>query len=176
MTDPAAARLRDAHFLAHDADPDRALSSDAVGRSSRLTGGGGWVGCGGLRRRSSCWSCWSPASTTNGALRTEITTALRTHASPRHVPDEVIAVPAVPHTRTGKKPEVPVKRVLQGAPPGVRHRPRGRRPLHADLARGLPGDAHTLQGDTQEPGRHAGRGRPLTRGAYASRSGLGTGR
>ncbi|HEX6877925.1 MAG TPA: acetoacetate--CoA ligase [Nocardioidaceae bacterium] len=46
-----------------------------------------------------------------------IRTAIREKASPRHVPDEVIAVPGVPHTRTGKKLEVPVKRILQGAPP-----------------------------------------------------------
>jgi hypothetical protein len=33
------------------------------------------------------------------------------------VPDEILAVAAIPHTRTGKKLEVPVKRILQGAPP-----------------------------------------------------------
>lgn len=48
-------------------------------------------------------------------LRAAIATAIRTHASPRHVPDTVIEVPALPHTRTGKKLEVPVKRLLQGA-------------------------------------------------------------
>lgn len=40
---------------------------------------------------------------------------LREEASPRHVPDEIFAVPAIPHTRTGKKLEVPVKRILAGA-------------------------------------------------------------
>jgi acetoacetyl-CoA synthetase len=48
-------------------------------------------------------------------LRTAINAAIRAHASPRHVPDEIIAVPAIPHTRTGKKLEVAVKRLLQGA-------------------------------------------------------------
>ena len=43
--------------------------------------------------------------------------ALRRDASPRHVPQEFIPVDAIPHTRTGKKLEVPVKRVLQGADP-----------------------------------------------------------
>ncbi|MFD5722744.1 acetoacetate--CoA ligase [Streptomyces sp. NPDC127036] len=43
-----------------------------------------------------------------------IRAAVRTHASPRHVPDTIIEVPALPHTRTGKKLEVPVKRLLQG--------------------------------------------------------------
>ncbi|WP_181801691.1 acetoacetate--CoA ligase [Streptomyces shenzhenensis] len=50
------------------------------------------------------------------ALRERIREAVRTGASPRHVPDEIIEVPAIPHTRTGKKLEVPVKRLLQGAP------------------------------------------------------------
>ncbi|MBU2663761.1 AMP-binding protein [Actinoplanes bogorensis] len=38
-------------------------------------------------------------------------------ASRRHVPDEVIVVAGLPHTRTGKRLEVPVKRILQGADP-----------------------------------------------------------
>ncbi|MCD5422869.1 hypothetical protein LRS71_25535 [Rhodococcus pyridinivorans] len=40
-------------------------------------------------------------------------------ASPRHVPDEIIAMRSLPHTRTGKKIEVPLKRILQGAEPGA---------------------------------------------------------
>ncbi|QSE81362.1 acetoacetate--CoA ligase [Rhodococcus koreensis] len=40
---------------------------------------------------------------------------IRSEVSPRHVPDDVIAVPALPHTMTGKRLEVPIKRVLQGA-------------------------------------------------------------
>jgi acetoacetyl-CoA synthetase len=43
--------------------------------------------------------------------------AIREQASPRHVPDEVIAVPGVPHTRTGKRLEVPLKRLFQGVDP-----------------------------------------------------------
>jgi acetoacetyl-CoA synthetase len=42
---------------------------------------------------------------------------IRQHASPRHLPDEVIAVPGVPRTVTGKKLEVPLKRIAQGASP-----------------------------------------------------------
>ncbi|MFE0678589.1 acetoacetate--CoA ligase [Streptomyces sp. NPDC058867] len=49
-------------------------------------------------------------------LRERIREAIRTGVSPRHVPDEILAVPGIPHTRTGKKLEVPVKRLLQGAP------------------------------------------------------------
>ncbi|MFD9501529.1 acetoacetate--CoA ligase [Streptomyces sp. NPDC060035] len=50
------------------------------------------------------------------ALREKIRDAIRAGASPRHVPDEILAVPALPHTKTGKKLEVPVKRLLQGVP------------------------------------------------------------
>ncbi|GAB2896303.1 acetoacetate--CoA ligase [Streptomyces mayteni] len=49
------------------------------------------------------------------ALRDSIRRTIRERLSPRHVPDEVIAVPGVPHTLTGKRLEVPVKRLLQGA-------------------------------------------------------------
>ncbi|MEI2765593.1 MAG: acetoacetate--CoA ligase [Dermatophilaceae bacterium] len=50
-------------------------------------------------------------------VRGRITQALRTALSPRHVPDLIEAVPAVPVNRTGKKLEIPVKRILQGADP-----------------------------------------------------------
>jgi len=49
------------------------------------------------------------------ALRQTITSALRAALSPRHVPDAVVAVPAVPRNRTGKKLELPVKKILLGA-------------------------------------------------------------
>jgi acetoacetyl-CoA synthetase len=42
---------------------------------------------------------------------------LRTEGSPRHVPDEFHVVDAIPHTKTGKKLEIPIKRILQGARP-----------------------------------------------------------
>lgn len=47
-------------------------------------------------------------------LTTRLRTAIREKASPRHVPDEIVQVRGVPHTKTGKKLEVPVKRILQG--------------------------------------------------------------
>ena len=52
-------------------------------------------------------------------LRTRIAAELRSTLSPRHVPDEITAVPAVPRTLSGKKLEVPVKRILSGVPPDV---------------------------------------------------------
>ena len=42
---------------------------------------------------------------------------IASEVSRRHVPDEVITVPAVPRTRTGKRLEVPVKRIFQGMSP-----------------------------------------------------------
>lgn len=47
------------------------------------------------------------------------TDTLRAGLSPRHVPDRVIIAPEIPYTRTGKKLEVPVKRLLQGANPAA---------------------------------------------------------
>jgi acetoacetyl-CoA synthetase len=50
-------------------------------------------------------------------LTARIKGALRRELSPRHVPDTVVAVPAVPRTFTGKKLEAPVKRIMLGARP-----------------------------------------------------------
>lgn len=43
--------------------------------------------------------------------------ALRTDLSPRHVPDEVHALPSIPTTLSGKKLELPVKKILRGDDP-----------------------------------------------------------
>ncbi len=51
------------------------------------------------------------------ALRGRIAARLREELSPRHVPDAIVAVPAIPRTLTGKKLEAPVKRILRGEPP-----------------------------------------------------------
>ena len=51
------------------------------------------------------------------ALRERIVAKLRTDCSPRHVPDEIHAVGAIPYTLTGKKMEIPVRRILGGTPP-----------------------------------------------------------
>ena len=50
------------------------------------------------------------------AVTKALRTLIRTELSPRHVPGVVIPVPAVPRTLNGKKSEVPVKRILGGAP------------------------------------------------------------
>lgn len=50
------------------------------------------------------------------ALRHRLETEIRTALSPRHVPDAIEAVPAIPYNRTGKRLEVPIKRILLGEP------------------------------------------------------------
>ncbi|WP_320775323.1 acetoacetate--CoA ligase [Streptomyces sp. CRN 30] len=58
----------------------------------------------------------APGATLDEVLLTRIKRTIREQLSPRHVPDEVIEVPGIPHTLTGKRIEVPVKRILQGTP------------------------------------------------------------
>ncbi|MGZ4350484.1 MAG: acetoacetate--CoA ligase, partial [Solirubrobacteraceae bacterium] len=53
-------------------------------------------------------------ATVDDVLLGRVRTALRTELSPRHVPDDIIAVNAIPRTLTGKKLEAPVKRLLRG--------------------------------------------------------------
>jgi acetoacetyl-CoA synthetase len=50
-------------------------------------------------------------------LADQIRQRLRIEGSPRHVPDEIVAVPGIPYTLTGKKMEVPVRKLLMGMPP-----------------------------------------------------------
>jgi len=47
----------------------------------------------------------------------KIKKTIRTECTPRHVPDEIIAIDAIPYTISGKKTESPVKRVLMGHDP-----------------------------------------------------------
>ncbi|MGH3635544.1 MAG: acetoacetate--CoA ligase, partial [Mycobacterium sp.] len=58
-----------------------------------------------------------PGARLDYELRTRVADTIRRNASPRHVPDDIIEAPGVPHTRTGKKLEVPLKRLMQGASP-----------------------------------------------------------
>jgi acetoacetyl-CoA synthetase len=50
-------------------------------------------------------------------MRHAIIEALRSDLSARHIPDRIVAVPAVPRTLSGKKLELPVKRILLGVDP-----------------------------------------------------------
>jgi acetoacetyl-CoA synthetase len=60
-----------------------------------------------------------PGHRLDDALVAKIRAAIRTEVSPRHVPDDIVEVPAVPITRTGKRLEIPIKKLIQGADPGT---------------------------------------------------------
>ena len=56
----------------------------------------------------------APGASLDAALIAKIAETLRREASPRHVPDQVYAVEEIPYTLTGKKLEVPVRKILMG--------------------------------------------------------------
>ena len=70
-------------------------------------GGGYWLGL---------FVVPSAGLAVDDAFRASVVAALRSRLTPRHVPDEIVEAPAVPRTLSGKKLEVPVKRLLLGMP------------------------------------------------------------
>jgi acetoacetyl-CoA synthetase len=60
----------------------------------------------------------APGQSLTAELAARIKSALRSALSPRHVPDEMHQVPGVPRTLSGKKLEVPVRKILTGTPLG----------------------------------------------------------
>lgn len=58
----------------------------------------------------------APGQALTPELKAEIVRRLRVERSPRHVPDEILAVPEIPFTLTGKKMEVPVRKLFLGLP------------------------------------------------------------
>ncbi len=61
----------------------------------------------------------TPGCELDDRLRDRLRSDLREQLSPRHVPDSIEAVPGVPRTLSGKKLEVPLKRILSGVPAEV---------------------------------------------------------
>jgi acetoacetyl-CoA synthetase len=57
-----------------------------------------------------------PGLTLDAALRAKIAGSIRTALSPRFVPDEIVQVAEVPRTLSGKKQELPIKKLLLGQP------------------------------------------------------------
>ena len=145
-------RLRDHRALRRHAQPRRRAarherllrrgrgasprSPTASSCTSRTPTAAGWAGC-------CCSSPSPPAPTLDDDLPAGIRAALRAELSPRHVPDAIEAVPVVPRTLSGKKLEVPVKRILTGTPAARRPPPRdvARRPDRPRLVRGRRGRA-----------------------------------
>jgi len=85
-----------------------------------------------------------PEHPLDGAMAGRIKEALRSELSPRHVPDSIQAVAEIPKTLSGKKLEIPVKRILSGEPvaevldPGALANPGALRPfLTGPMADGL---------------------------------------
>jgi acetoacetyl-CoA synthetase len=58
----------------------------------------------------------APGRSLDGRTYDRILRQLRHDCSPRHVPDEIHAVPDIPYTLSAKKMEIPVRRILQGMP------------------------------------------------------------
>ncbi|MFJ9381227.1 acetoacetate--CoA ligase [Streptomyces sp. NPDC101455] len=58
-----------------------------------------------------------PGETLTDGLRSRLVEEIASTLSRRHVPDDIMSVVSLPHTRTGKKIEIPIKRILQGARP-----------------------------------------------------------
>jgi acetoacetyl-CoA synthetase len=58
----------------------------------------------------------APEVTLDDDLVKRVKAALRTQLSPRHVPDEIVVVPGIPRTLSGKKLEIPVRKILLGTP------------------------------------------------------------
>jgi acetoacetyl-CoA synthetase len=58
-----------------------------------------------------------PGVPLDDALERRIANRIRSECSPRHVPDRIYAVDAIPRTLTGKILEVPIKRILLGDVP-----------------------------------------------------------
>ena len=97
-------------------------------------------------RRPGRRACWPGSRATCGRA-----------LSPRHVPDDVYAVPAIPRTHSGKKLEVPVKRILGGAPLATRGQCGGpRRP-------GCPGSVRRDRSPAPVTDVPAPSGRPVGR-------------
>jgi acetoacetyl-CoA synthetase len=76
------------------------------------------VDTGAIDREGKLWLFVVPAAGTSlsDEVKAKLRTTLRKNVSPRHVPDEIVEIPAVPRTLSGKKLEVPVKRLLMGVP------------------------------------------------------------
>jgi acetoacetyl-CoA synthetase len=57
-----------------------------------------------------------PGTTLDAALKERLNDAIRNALSARHVPSEILAIPEVPRTLSGKKMELPIKKLLLGHP------------------------------------------------------------
>ncbi|MBC7604443.1 MAG: acetoacetate--CoA ligase, partial [Ramlibacter sp.] len=57
-----------------------------------------------------------PDVTLDDAIRARINNAIKTALSPRFIPNEIFQVTEIPRTISGKKQELPIKKLLLGQP------------------------------------------------------------
>lgn len=57
-----------------------------------------------------------PGITLNPGLKNKMNDAIKTALSPRFLPNEILQVPEIPRTLSGKKQELPIKKLLLGHP------------------------------------------------------------
>ena len=98
------------HPHGHGRDLPRGAGARRDHRRARRRHPAGDAGC---RCSSSCARAPSSTTSSSRAIRARV----REDCSPRHVPDEVVAVDEVPRTLSGKVLELPVKKILMGTPP-----------------------------------------------------------
>ena len=58
----------------------------------------------------------APGNVLDEELKKQINDRLRREYTPRHIPDRIFEVPLIPYTISGKRMEVPVRRILSGIP------------------------------------------------------------
>ncbi|MDF1594166.1 MAG: acetoacetate--CoA ligase, partial [Desulfobacterales bacterium] len=78
----------------------------------------------------------APGCELSDELKDRIRQTIRTHASPRHVPAKILAVPDIPYTLNMKKVEIAVRKVIHNQP--VRNKDALRNPEVLDYYAGLP--------------------------------------
>ena len=93
----------------------------------------------------------APDTVLDESLRDRIAKALRSELSPRHVPDAIVSVPAIPRTLTGKKLEAPVKRILRGELARAGGQPRFA--ARSDRSRRIRGAGHRARGRVNQLAR-----------------------
>ena len=57
-----------------------------------------------------------PGVPLDAAMKAKLTGAIATALSPRFLPNDIFAVPDIPRTLSGKKQELPIKKLLLGSP------------------------------------------------------------
>jgi acetoacetyl-CoA synthetase len=98
-------------------------------------------------------------------LAARLRAALRVQLSPRHVPDEIHQVPGIPRTLSGKKLEVPVRKILLGAEPEQAADPNAL--ANPEILAYFGGSRPATAGGQASPATAAGQASPATAAGQA---------